>query len=65
MNGSFVFVSAVDLAELGHIFDNEGRVGEMGDISKIMSGDLGESEGEELGLRRMGISIGVDGLQRK
>jgi hypothetical protein len=63
-----VFVSVVGLAEFGYIFDSEGKVGEMGDISKIMSGDVGpsaESRGEELGLRRIGISIGIDGLQRK
>ena len=55
----------VDLVELGYIFDSGVKVGEMGDISKIMSGDMGssaESRGEELGL---GISIGVDGLPRK
>ena len=58
----------VDLAELGYIFDSEGKVGKVGDISKIMPGDVGssaESIGGELGLRRMGISIGVDGLERK
>jgi hypothetical protein len=63
-----VFVSVVDLAELGYIFDSEEKVGEMGDISKIMScavGSSAESRGEELGLGRMGISIGIDGLQRK
>jgi hypothetical protein len=65
-----VFVSVGEFAELGHIFSGEGEeeVDKVGDISKIMSGDLGslgELRGEELGLRRMGISIGVEGLQRR
>jgi hypothetical protein len=63
-----VFCSVGEFAELGYIFDRRGEDDEAGDISKIISGDLGslgELRGEELGLRRMGISIGVEGLQRK
>jgi len=55
-----------EFGELGYIFDR--GEDEAGDISKIMSGDLGslgELRGEEIGLRQKGISIGVGGLQRR
>lgn len=44
-------------------------MGEMGDISKIRSGDfgcsIGETRGDTNGLPLLGISIGVEGLRRE
>lgn len=52
-----------------NIVDKGEKVAEIGDISKMRSGEeghaVGESTGDGICLCRLGISIGVEGLVRR